>query len=104
MTTSARSLVPLVSPMPTHLLSRSGALNYGRWEDEETETLLAAFRAASGEGRKDAATALYARLAEAAPLVPLCFKNWSVLTHWGQLAGLTPTAQNIFSGFDGWTF
>ena len=86
------------------LLSRSGALNYGRWEDEETETLLAAFRAASGEGRADAATALYARLAEAAPLVPLCFKNWSVLTHWGQLAGLTPTAQNIFSGFDGWTF
>lgn len=84
------------------LLSSGGSLNYGGYADAETDTLLAAFRAAAESSRPAAAADLCAHLAQTVPLVPLCFKNGSVLTHWGDLSGLTPTQQNVFYGFDGW--
>ena len=42
-------------------------------------------------------------LAEEPPLVALGFKNWSLLTQWRQISGLTPTQQNIFYQFADWT-
>ena len=88
---------------PSPLLP-GGALNYGRYSDQAMAALLSAFRAAQGEERISAAQALYARLGETAPFAPLCFKNWSVLSQWGQLTGLAPTQQNVFYQFGNWNF
>ena len=86
----------------TALGAPAGALNYGKYSDADAQTLLAAFRAAGEDGRSAAASALYAHLAETAPITPICFKNWSVLTHWGSLTGLSPTQQNVFYGLTSW--
>ena len=86
----------------TPFLSPEGALNYGGYADPEAEALLAAFRAASGGARGTAGRALYAYLSEHPAFVPLCFKNWSVLTQWGQAEDITPTQQNVFYGFADW--
>ena len=88
---------------PSPLLS-GGALNYGGYSDPGTAALLSAFRSAQGEARKSASQALWGRLAEQVPFTTLCFKNWSVLTQWGQVSGLTPTQQNLFYQFGNWNF
>ena len=49
-----------------------------------------------------AASALYAYLAQEAPIAPICFKNGSVLTQWGRLSGLSPVRGNIFNRLEGW--
>lgn len=84
------------------LLSSSGSLNYGGWSDRETDSMLAALCAAQGEERIAAAQALYSYLAENAPIIPICFKNGSVLTQWGRLGGLDPQQNNIFYGLENW--
>ncbi len=84
------------------LLSPAGALNYGGYDDAQASALLAACRAASGQGRDLAARALFQYLAEEPPFAALCFKNGSVLIQWRRISGLTPTQQNIFYGFPGW--
>ncbi len=84
------------------LLSPAGALNYGRWNNGETQALMTAFQSARGEARKTAASALYAHLLQEAPIAPICFKEQSVLTQWGQMSGLTPTRADPFYG-DGWS-
>lgn len=84
------------------LVRADGALNYGGFSDEEAEGLLTAFLLSGDASRASAAAALYQSLAETAPFTPLCFKNWSVLTHWGRLTGLTPTQQNVFYAFSQW--
>ena len=58
--------------------------------------------AADAAGRSEAAQALYRQIARTAPFTPICFKSWSVLTHWGKIAGLNPTQQNVFYGFSNW--
>lgn len=88
----------------TALLSAAGALNYGGYSSGDTDALLTAFRTARGEGRTAAARQLYRQLCSEAPLVPLCFKTNSVLTHWGQLEGVTPTQQNLFYSLTDWSY
>ena len=88
---------------PSPLLG-GGALNYGKYNDPTAAGLLSAFRAAQGEERQAAAKALYERLGEQAPFAVLCFKNWSMLTQWGQVSNATPTQQNLFCGFGNWSF
>lgn len=85
------------------LVAPGGALNYGKFADAETQALLSAYLAAGEGGRAAGAEALCRRLGETAPFTPLCFKNWSVLTRWGKLSGLSPTQQNVFYHFEGWT-
>lgn len=84
------------------LLSSDGALNYGRWQDEQTDLLLAELAAAPMDSREEAASALYAYLGQRVPLVPVCFKNNSVLTKWGTLSGLSPVRGNLFYGLENW--
>lgn len=86
----------------TALIAPEGVLNYGGYQDEEAMARLAAMRAADDAQRPAAAKALYRQLARTAPFTPLCFKSWSVLTHWGKIAGLGPTQQNVFYGFSDW--
>lgn len=80
----------------------TGALNYGGFADEETSRLLAEYQAAGGEERKEAATRLWERLAQTTPVVPICFKNGSLLTRWGQVSGAKPTQRNVFAGLENW--
>ena len=87
----------------TALISSGGALNYGGYADEETLQRLDSFRAASGQGRDLSARRLYQRLAEEPPFAVLCFKNWSVLTQWSRIEGMTPTQSNLFHQFEQWT-
>ena len=87
----------------TALITAGGSLNYGGYADAEAATLLQAYRAASGHGRDLSARRLYERLAEEPPFGVICFKNWSVLTQWSRISGLTPTQQNVFYGFANWS-
>ena len=41
-------------------------------------------------------------LAGQPPFAVICFKNWSVLTQWSRIDGLTPAQQNIFHQFSDW--
>lgn len=84
------------------LLSSGGALNYGRWHEEQGDALLNAFQGAEGEARVAAAQALFAELTEQAPIAPLCFKNGSVLTQWGRLSGLAPRSNHVFYQLENW--
>ena len=83
------------------LIGTGGALNYGGYTDAETDRLLAAFLADENEST---AQAYFRQLAASAPIAPICFKSVSTLIPVGLAEGLTPTAQNPFYGFEGWTF
>ncbi len=82
------------------LIGTNGALNYGGYTAEETDALLAAFRTSGS--RQPAAEALYAHLTQSCPILPVCFKNISVLTHRGMIEGMAPTAANIFYRMEDW--
>jgi len=84
------------------LLSPTGSLNYGRWEDWQADSLLSALRGSRDADRETAARALFAYLNDQAPIVPLCFKNGSVLTQWGRLSGLAPVRGNVFHQLENW--
>lgn len=87
-------LSPLLSPL--------GALNYGGWWAENAEALLQAMRGAA-EDKGDRAAELFDLLDAQAPIVPILFKNGSVLTQWGQLSGLSPVRNNVFYQLENWT-
>lgn len=82
----------------TALVGRGGSLNYGGWSSAETQTLLNGYLAADSETRQTAAAALQGHLAQQVPFAPICFKQQSVLTQWGQMTGLTPTRADPFAG------
>lgn len=86
----------------TELISEEENLNYGGYSSDELEELLTKFLTAAPEKRSEAASNLYQVVAEDAPIIPLCFKNNSVLTHWGSEVEITPTQQNLFYHFSDW--
>ena len=86
----------------TALITAGGSLNYGGYADAQAAQLLQTYRAAVVQGREQSGLRLYERLAEEPPFAVLCFKNWSVLTQWNRVSGLTPTQQNVFYGFAHW--
>ena len=85
----------------TRLLGTGGAMNYGGWSSAVTDGLLTAFRTASN--RQQAGAGLYNHLTQEMPLIPLCFKSLSVLTHSGTVEGLHPTQSNVFYALSDWT-
>ena len=86
----------------TQMLVEKGSLNYGGYKNKEMNQLLTDFARSGGNARGPAALKLYKAIAEHAPIIPLCFKNHSVLTHWGTDSTLTPTQQNPFYHFSQW--
>lgn len=80
----------------------TGELNYGGLEDGEVTAMLAGLRAAGGSARQRQAYALYSRLVQDVPIVPVCFTKGTVLTQWGRLSGLTPVQGNPFYGMENW--
>lgn len=73
------------------LLGTNGSLNYGGWQDPQTDQLLADFAADHG-----AAGPLYDHLRRQAPILPVCFKSTSTLVQSGVLDGLISTAAEPF--------
>lgn len=86
----------------TALLGRDGALNYGGFAQEEIWDLLELNRTARGEERVTTTVNLCSAVAEQAPVIPLCFKNGSLLTQWGQVSGAEPTQGDVFAGLENW--
>lgn len=84
------------------LIHSKGELNYGGCDSEELDALLDACRAAAGEERTAAASALWTQLAREVPITAICFKNGSLLTQWGQVSGMTPTQRDLFFGLENW--
>ncbi|MFQ9408748.1 MAG: hypothetical protein ACLR10_07125 [Oscillospiraceae bacterium] len=85
------------------LLQSYASLNFGGYADPETDQLLAGLCAAEPAGRAAAMTALCKKLADQAPIVPVCFKSYSVLLPAGAaLQPITPTAANPFCGISDW--
>ena len=82
------------------LIGTGGALNYGGYTDEAMDTLLAGL-AAAGD-RTAAARQLMLRFQNAAPIAPICFKSYMVLSHPGVAEGAAPTPDFTFAGFDAW--
>lgn len=85
----------------SRLVGTGGSMNYGGWSNSATDALLSAFRAA--EDRQVSAAALYRHLAQEMPLIPVCFKSLSVLTHSGTVEDLQSTQSNLFYNFSDWT-
>lgn len=85
------------------LLSSAGALNYGGWREETADGLLSAMHSAAPDEKAAQSTQLFALLNEQAPIVPIAFKNGSVLTQWGRLSGLSPVRGNVFYQLENWT-
>lgn len=82
------------------LAGAGGALNYGGFTDPALDEAMAAF-AAAGD-RPAAARRLAGLLQSAAPIAPVCFKNYTVLTHPGVAEGLDPAPSNTFQGLESW--
>lgn len=78
----------------TALLSSGGSLNYGKWTDAQTDTLLVQYAAA--QDRAGAMKSLCSYLNTQSPILPICFKRTSVLYQAGTIEGLHPTASNPF--------
>ena len=85
------------------LIGTGGSLNFGNWSDADTDSMLALLGAAPQQGYAPSATNLYWHLLEQSPIIPICFKNGSVLTQWGRISGITATQNNIFWGLENWT-
>ncbi len=85
----------------TDLLATEGPLNYGGYANEATDQLLQEFSAATD--RPAAAKRLLAHLQSNAPIAPVCFKNYCVLTHPGVVEGVSPAPSGVFYGLEQWT-
>lgn len=85
------------------LLGAGGGLNYSGFADAETWGLMEQCRAAQGKEREATLVNLCGRVAEMAPVIPLCFKNGSLLTQWGQVTGAAPTQRDVFAEFANWS-
>ena len=77
-------------------------LNYGGWQAQDAVIRLLDLHGES-EDRQSRANQLFELLDEEAPIVPILFKNGSVLTQWGQLSGLSPVRNNVFYQLENWT-
>lgn len=87
---------------PKPLVGTDGALNYCKFSDKNLDGHLEQYRSAQGEERKEYASLVFNGYADAAAVVPICFKNGSVLTQWGQVSGMSPTQRDVFAGLENW--
>ena len=85
------------------LLSPGGALNFSGYTDEKLPGLLQAAAATSGARHTAALRALYAHLQETSPIIPICFKNVSVLLPDKAVKIASPTATDPFCHLEDWT-
>lgn len=82
----------------TELLTYGGSLNYGKIDSESYQALIRSFLAAAADEKTDAAKSLCSYVAEEAPIVPIAYKEYAVISHIGVISGLVPSQTGIFSG------
>ncbi len=82
----------------SELISSAGSLNFGGYASEETKALLDAFIGADIKTAKVEAEALYTKLLEDAPIIPILFKRNVVLARRGVLSQIDPVQNNIYYG------
>lgn len=80
------------------LIGTGGALNYGGWSSLITDQLLTELNGGIGDEG-----VVYSHLMDQALLIPICFKNGSVLTQWGRVSGLNPVREDPFYQMENWT-
>ena len=85
------------------LLSPGGSLNFSGYTDEELPELLLTAATTSGARRNAALRLLYAHLRDTSPIIPICFKNVSVLLPDKTVKIVSPTAADPFSHMEDWT-
>lgn len=83
------------------LVGTDGPLNYGGFGTDATDLLLAEFAAA--DQQEEAAKRLMANLQAYAPVAPICFKEYAVLTHPGVVEGISPAPGGVFRNMEKWT-
>ena len=81
------------------LIGSFGSMNYGYYSDLVLDELMQSFRST---GTEAAAHQLCSYLAQQCPLIPLCFRTDTILTHTAVLSDLTPTAASPFYGLQHW--
>ena len=84
------------------LLSTGGSLNYGLYSDAQMDALISAMLSAPEEDRPAAAQELYSYFAQQCPILPICFKDVSVLLPADAVEGIVPTAANPFYNLPQW--
>lgn len=84
------------------IIGSGGNLNYGSYSDADTDSLLDACMRSADTDRAAAFTALCSHLQEQAPILPICFKNVSVLLPSDAVETITPTAANPFYDLPEW--
>ncbi len=82
------------------LVGTGGLLNYGNYADATTDALLQNFAAAAD--RTAAGRQLFTYLQATAPIVPICFKTYSVLTYPGTVEGMSPSPSSTFFELENW--
>lgn len=87
----------------TQLLSPTGTLNYGGWNNSACGAMIASMQSFAGEERQVAARRLYSYLNQWCPIAPICFKNGTVLTQYGRVSNLSPVQNNLFFHLSQWT-
>lgn len=85
----------------TDLIGTAGALNYGRFFDPWMDTLLQVF--ASTSDRETVAHRLCDYFTETTPIAPICFMNYTVLTHVDVVEGMTCAPDGTFYSLERWT-
>ena len=85
----------------TDLIGTEGTLNYGGYTRETTDILLQLF--AGAENRQETAARLYSHLRSFAPIAPICFRNYTVLTYPDVVEGLAPAPSYLFQDMEQWT-
>lgn len=82
------------------LVGSGGWMNYGGYTNELMDGRI--LQLAESEDRTEAVKRLCALLAADAPIAPVCFTEYIVLTHPGVVKGLAPTLGNAFAGMEEW--
>lgn len=83
------------------LIGTGGAMNYGGFSDLWMDSLLRSFREAGD--RESAGYQLYVYFRQTAPIAPICFQNYIVLTHPEVIEGMVSAPGNTFYSFEEWT-
>lgn len=81
------------------LVGSLGSMNYGYYSDPTMDGLMQSFRDTATEASTQQ---LCSYLAQQCPIIPLCFRTDTILTHTAVLSELTPTVSSPFYGLENW--
>lgn len=80
----------------------SGKLNYGKITDPQYTQLMNAYLAAPEDTLAQAARELDIFVAEDAAIIPIAYKQRTVLTHMGVVSGAAPSQSGLYNGILTW--